>query len=57
MALNPTRAEMLAEIESLRKEQIKALNGAVFVPMTPEQTAVEEARSKRIEVIRRKLLE
>ena len=37
MAPKPTRAEMLAEIESLRREQIKALDDSVFIPMTPQQ--------------------
>ena len=52
----PTRAEMLSELESLRKEQIKALDDAIFIPMTPEQLARDEERSRRIEVLRRKLL-
>ena len=57
MAYNSSRGEMLSEIESLRKQQLKALDDAVFIPMTPEQTSVAEARSKRIEILRRKLLE
>ena len=57
MAPNATRAEMLTEIESLRKEQIKALDDSVFIPMTPQQLAQDEERSRRIETLRRKLLE
>ena len=57
MALKPTRAEMIAEIESLRREQIKALDDSVFIPMTPEQLARDEERSRRIEVLRLKVLE
>jgi len=57
MALKPTRAEMIAEIESLWKEQIKALDDSVFIPMTPEQLARDEERSRRIEILRLKVLE
>ena len=57
MTLKPTRAEMLAEIESLRKEQMKALADAVFIPLTPQQLALDEERSRRIETLRHKLLE
>ena len=56
MAYRPTRAEMLSEIESLHKQQIKALDDAVFIPMTPEQIARGEERSRRIEFLRLELL-
>ena len=52
----PTRAEMLAEIEALRKQQVKALNDSVFIPMTPEQITLDEERTRRIEILRRALL-
>jgi len=57
MVPKPTRAEMLSEIESLRKQHVKAFADAVFIPMTPDQLTLDEKRSKRIEVLRRKLLE
>ncbi len=57
MVPTPTHEQILAEIESLRKEQIKALGDAVFIPMSSEQVALDEQRSQRIETLRRKLLE
>jgi hypothetical protein len=56
MTRQPTRAEMLTELEFLRKQQIKQLDDSVFIPMTTEQMARDEERSRRIEMLRRELL-
>jgi hypothetical protein len=47
---------MLTELEFLRKQQIKQLDDSVFIPMTTEQMARDEERSRRIEMLRRELL-
>ena len=56
MSQKPRRAEMLTELESLRKQQVKALNDSFFIPMTPEQMARDEEPSRRIETLRHQLL-
>ena len=56
MSRSNTRAELLAEIAALRNQQIKALNDSVFIPMTADQMAEDEERSRRIESLRRELL-
>ena len=57
MAYRPTHAEIVAELDRLRKLRMDALAKAVFVGWTREEMAMEEARLKRIEALQRMLEE
>ena len=57
MAPNPKHTEMKTVLDILLKEHLDALANSVFIPVTPQQAALDEARIRRIEFLRRKLLE